>query len=278
MEKFYQRLKRWSLFAMLFFVGILLLWVIIYIIIQTFDYTIFGGFTGNLFYAMIAGIIVILAALVILNVAVNLNLISDHLAGKDKTVKEAKLSWKGIAFTVGGVSFLILFIGLTLHFINQENTRITIKQIQTELDQFKGAFAPKLQEIAGNVQAEQNLQKILANLNVMAVQTTKMNDAEIIFPKIIDGALVLLSINRDTDTKIDPDALSPISECLVEISEKEQIDYIKSVYETGKGEDKMFVKRPLITIYSPVFYNGKLAYFLYSTYNEIQGLYMKGKY
>jgi hypothetical protein len=273
MEKFYQRLKRWSLYAMIFFIIILFLWIIVYLIIETFDYTVFGGFTGNLFYAMIAGVIVILAALVILNVAVNLNIISDTLAKSGKS-DERQVSWKGVSIAVGGIFFVIIFIALALHFINQENTRASTQEIRNELGQFKTAFASQLGQIAQDVQNETKPLRILSNLTVIEALTTKMKNVEIIFPKMMNGSLIFLRLNR---TSLPPQQklISAISDSLFEISDPDQLDYIKKVYETGQGEDRFFIKRPILTMYSPVFHNGKLAFFIYSAYNEIQGYYMK---
>ncbi|NPV00271.1 MAG: hypothetical protein HPY53_02705 [Brevinematales bacterium] len=273
MEKFYQKLKRWSLYAMIFFIIVLFLWIIIYLIIETFDYTVFGGFTGNLFYAMIAGVIVILAALVILNVAVNLNIISDSLAKGGKS-EDKRVSWKGVSIALGSVFFIIIFIGLALHFVNQENTRATTSGIQNELDQFKSAFTPQLGQIAEDVQGEKLPYRILSNLIIIEAHTAKMKDIEIIFPKMMNGSLVFLRLNRMSLPPKDK-FISAISDSLFEIRDPEQLEYIKKVYETGTGGDQFFIKRPIITMYSPVFHDGKLAFFIYSAYNEIQGYYMK---
>ncbi len=98
----------------LFFIGLLIYWIFIFISIQVFDFKVFRENITQSFFFSIVGIFAVLGGAVVVNIMFNLTKIADHIGKTEttppKSIRTSKWRW-GLIFASFPLLFGLLYLG-----------------------------------------------------------------------------------------------------------------------------------------------------------------------
>lgn len=272
--KFYHILKKVTLILILILVVLLCFLALIFIIKETFNYSIFTAMTETLFASAMGAMILLVIGLSIINITANLNLISEGFT-KDQ-LSEIKVNYTHIILKAAAVIVgVAILTWLSLHLINRRNTHMTAEKMLEELTDIPESQSELITQLIENLQNETNLTEIKQLIEMIDGNIFHLNYIEVLFPKMVNGNLVYLRIDRWSNYIVEEKYYSPISDTLYITEKTEEKKYLEDIYSGEKTEAEYFVDRPYISAYSPIYADGELVCVLYSSYNEIYQSYRK---
>lgn len=255
---------------------LLLLWFVVYVIKESMKYEIFSAFTDSFFTTTTFGALALLLALAILNIGANLNILSDYLL--EQVGATVRMDFRRVyAVAIGAVLLITAATAVGLHIINDYNTEKTSRAFVDEMRELKSSYAEIVGKIADKIAQESDPEGIRDLLRMIEANAPRIKNINILFPKMYNGKLVYLQINT-WERELRDTRFSLLSDSVFIAPKVDQREFLDAVYNKGVTEDRTFVERPMIAIYSPVTRDGKMVFLFYSKYNESQGRFMKASY
>ncbi len=239
------------------------------------QYTIFGQFTFPFFYYVIVGILSIVIGLTIINIIANMNLISENL---QSTAIKKKYQFKKPAFIlIGSVvgSFIVLFI--ILHFLNAYNTQKTVRNLQRDIKNAVSEHKVLIEETITYIEEKKNIDNATKNLLLLKSMIPGIKDIFFLFPENIHNRKIFFRLSPWFDSHRPKNNIKT-SENIYIPHNWNEANYLKEfLLHNKKLTEKVFIQRPYIYIYKPIYKKDQLRTILYLSHDIIGGRFM-GKY
>ncbi len=258
----YDRLIKFTNKVAIYATVALFYWVLIFLIITTFDLKIFREHITEIFYLSILAIFAVLSGAIILNVMSNLSKISSAISearGSSAPIK--KLSKKTIIAI--GLSFLlvcgVLFAGNWLSAEKKKN--MLISSAQSLVSENRAQL-----EILANYQFSKEYVKKAQNILTVIKKIDKyLPEVELIVPDVVENKKVFLGFGGHEYSEKDKEIEKHM---FIYSASLEERTYLEKVFNGKEKNYKFSYRKGNYELYFPVQINGKSVVLYFSDYQR----------
>lgn len=243
-------------------VGLIILWLIGFIVSNTFNLNVFTGRTKEFFFSLIGFAFILVACAAFITISLSISLIADSKIHDLKIEKTKTIFSKKLLYVVGlliAALIAFLFIGDYLTSEHEKN------KLTTEAKDLVDRYDSSIGELALSVRDTSKIGKVPEILKFLSNQKFEVSDVTLITSTKYNNEMVYLELNNWMSAE---KLRKPYFDYSFYKCRKVNCDYLSKVFENKTNDSYLATDKNCYLFYYPVDKNGQRIILLFTKYKR----------